>query len=250
MKLLRSFVVLFLFAFFGCGAIIINYFVFPFISLFSKQEEKRKRYCCVVHKTWKFFCSMMEKANSIKVEIKNSEKLKNLSGKIIVANHPSFIDIVLLIGAIPNTVCVAKKDLKKNIFMGNIVKSLYLINDENTDDLIKETIDILKEGYNIVVFPSGTRTLENEPLKLHKGAALMAIHSQADILPINISCDYKFLAKHQKIYDASDRPITYTITINDEIKIAEFLQGNLTSIQQRNRINEVIKEKISAVSKN
>ena len=250
MKLFRSFIVLFLFAFFGCGALIINYIVFPYISLFVKEEEKRKAYCNVIHKTWKFFCTMMQKAGAIKVELTNPEKIKNLKGKIIVANHPSYIDIVLLIGSVPNTICVAKKELKKNIFMGNIVKSLYLINDEESEKMLKNTVEILKEGYNIVIFPSGTRTQENEPLKLHKGAALMALHTHCDIVPVHISCDYKFLAKHQKVYDAGEKPVTYTITINDEIKIEDFSKENLTQIQQRNRINETIKQKISASIQN
>ena len=250
MKLFRSFIVLFLFAFFGCGALIINYIVFPYISLFVKEEEKRKAYCNVIHTTWKFFCTMMQKAGTIKVELTNPEKIKNLKGKIIVANHPSYIDIVLLIGSVPNTICVAKKELKKNIFMGNIVKSLYLINDEESEKMLKNTVEILKEGYNIVIFPSGTRTQKNEPLKLHKGAALMALHTHCDIVPVHISCDYKFLAKHQKVYDAGEKPVTYTITINDEIKIEDFSKENLTQIQQRNRINETIKQKISASIQN
>ena len=155
MKLFRSFIVLFLFAFFGCGALIINYIVFPYISLFVKEEEKRKAYCNVIHTTWKFFCTMMQKAGTIKVELTNPEKIKNLKGKIIVANHPSYIDIVLLIGSVPNTICVAKKELKKNIFMGNIVKSLYLINDEESEKMLKNTDEIHKEGYNIVIFSVG-----------------------------------------------------------------------------------------------
>ena len=78
----------------------------------------------------------------------------------------------------------------------------------------------------------------------------MALHTHCDIVPVHISCDYKFLAKHQKVYDAGEKPVTYTITINDEIKIEDFSKENLTQIQQRNRINETIKQKISASIQN
>ena len=244
LKLWRSFVVVFLFAFFGAGAILINYIVFPYISVFIKKEERRQYYCKVVHKTWKFFCDFMKKTGTIKVVLNNPEKLNNLHGEIIVANHPSFIDIVLLIGLLPDTVCIAKKEIKKNIFMGNIVKLLYLINDEDNEQLLKDASEILSQGYNIVVFPTGTRTEEGKAIKLHKGAALMALHTKADVIPVHISCDYKFLAKHQKIYDAGIKPVTYTITVNEEIRTELFNKPELTNIQIRNRINTAIKERI------
>ena len=145
----------------------------------------------------------------------------------------------------PDTVCIAKKEIKKNIFMGNIVKSLYLINDEDNEQLLKDASEILSQGYNIVIFPTGTRTEEGKAMKLHKGAALMALHTKADVIPIHINCDYRFLAKHQKVYDAGIKPVTYTITVNEEIRTEEFLnKPELTNIQIRNRINTAIKERI------
>ena len=134
--------------------------------------------------------------------------------------------------------------------MGNIVKSLYLINDEDNDKMLEESVEILNQGYNIIIFPTGTRTTDGEDLKLHKGAAVMALHTGADIIPIHISCDTKFLAKHQKFYDAGDKTPTYTITVNNEIKISDFKEQNLTQIQKRNRVNQAIKEKIKSASMN
>ena len=244
LKLWRSFVVIFLFGFFGTGAIIINYLVFPWISVFVKKERRKQNYCKVVHNTWNFFCKLMQKAGAIKIVLENPEEFSKIKGKIIVANHPSFIDIVLIIGLLPDTVCIAKKELKKNIVMGNIVKSVHLINDEDNDELLKESSEILKSGYNIVIFPTGTRTTEGENPKLHKGAALMALHTGVNIVPLHIGCDYKFLAKHQKIYDAGEKPVTYTITVNEEINVKDYTEQDLTKIQMRNRINSAIKERI------
>ncbi len=244
--LIRSLIVIFLFGFFGIGALTINYLIFPIGGLFQKKENKKLFYSNVIHKTWKFFTDMMVKTNTIKITLANEQVLKNISGKIIVANHPSFIDIVILIGLLPKTVCIAKREIKKNVFMGNIVKSLYLINDEDKQDLLKESAEILNQGFNIVIFPTGTRTQEGETLKLHKGAAMMALHTKTDIVPIFIKTDKKFLAKNQKIYEASDCEIEYKITVNETIKIEDFAKQDLTEIQLRNRINADIKEKISS----
>ena len=78
----------------------------------------------------------------------------------------------------------------------------------------------------------------------------MALHSGANLIPIHISCDTKFLAKHQKFYDAGEKTPTYTITVNNEIKISDFEEQKLSQIQKRNRVNQAIKEKIKSVSMN
>ena len=249
-KIVRSFVVLFLFGFFGCGALIINYIIFPCAAVFVKKSGRKAFYCNVVHKTWGFFNALMEKSGAIKIETENPESLKNIRGKIIVANHPSFIDIVLLIGIIPDTICIAKKELKKNIFMGNIVKSLFLINDENQESMLKESAHLLSKGYNLIIFPTGTRTVDGKTLKLHKGAAMLAIHTKTDIIPVCINCSRKFLAKNQKIYDAGEETVVYKISVNGEIKIEDFSKRDLTEIQLRNRVNSAIKNKISTQLKN
>ena len=245
-RFIRSFVVLFLFFFFGVGASVINFFIFPLASVLIKEEKCKAFYCNVIHKTWKFFNNLMQKTGSIKILIENPDKLQNISGKIIVANHPSFIDIVILIGLMPETICIAKKELKKNFFMGNIVKSLFLINDENQEIMIKESNELLNKGYNLIIFPTGTRTVEGEKLKLHKGAAMLAIHTKTDIIPIHIHCDYKFLAKNLKIYDAGEKEVVFSISVKEKIKIEDFAQPDLTEIQLRNRVNKEIKEKISS----
>lgn len=247
-KIYRSFIVIFLFGFFGCGALILNFIIFPYISLFEKKENKRKVYCNIVHKSWKFFCDMIEKFGIIKINFENIEELKKLKSKIIVANHPSFIDIVILVGYLPNTICVAKKELRKNFFMGNIVKSLFLINDEDKDNLIKETTKLLNENFNIIVFPTGTRTETNKESKLYKGAATIALHTQTEIIPVFINCDSKFLAKNQCFCDAGENTVNYYFHINPTIKTIDYIKENLTNIQIRNRINSAIKENITKLT--
>lgn len=244
--LFRSLVVLSLFVFFGCGALIINFIIFPLGNIFVKKENRRKCFCTIIHKTWRFFNVLMQNSGSIRVEIQSLCDIEKIKGRILVANHPSFIDIVLLIGILPNTVCIAKKELRRNFFMGNIVKSLYLINDEDNEKLLKDAAELLGDGYNIIIFPTGTRTSEGEKLKLHKGAAMMAIHTKTDLLPIHIKCDSKFLAKNQRVYEAGEKIINFKITFHDEIKIENFTKQELTDIQLRNRVNNSIKEKISS----
>ena len=181
----------------------------------------------------------------IRINFQNKDRLKDIKGKIIVANHPTYIDILILIANMKNTLCVAKKELKKNFFMANIVKTAYIVNDENNLEFINEAKNALDSRFNIIIFPTGTRTEENKELKLHKGASNLAVQCNKDIIPVYINCSRKFLAKGQKVYDAGQDIIDFDITINETIKIEEINGLNLTEIQKRNRINEIIKKRIT-----
>lgn len=246
MKYLRSFVVLFSFCFFGVGALILGFVVIPVLSLFIKKESRRAVFCDIVHNLWAFFTDFMQKTGSIKFNVEEETKkiLKNTKGAVIVANHPSYIDIVLLIGLIPNSLCIVKKEVKKNPVMSNIVKSVYLINDEDNEVLKKEAARALAEGFNVIIFPTGTRTLDGEDMKLHKGAAAIAMYANAPIVPLHLSCDYKFLAKHQKILDAGTKPVNYYLKLNETINIDDYRQPDIDDTKLRRRINAVIKDRI------
>ena len=54
-KILRSFLVLFLFTFFGSGALILNFIIFPFINFFISEEKRIYISSNIIHSSWKFF---------------------------------------------------------------------------------------------------------------------------------------------------------------------------------------------------
>ncbi len=246
MKFYRSIIVLLEMIIFAIGALVIGLIIIPGSSLFFKGIEK-KRYCAnIIHKSWKFFTVIMQKSGSISVEI--SEDFSDIKGKIIVANHPSLIDIVLLIGLIPNSLCFAKKALLKNPVMHNIVKTLYIINDISPEELKTQSSEALKNGFNIVIFPSGTRTRQGEDFQIHKGAAQIAIDTKTDIVPVNIELDYPLLIKNHFPLDAGIKPVICSITRKPDIKISEFAIEDITEIKLRKRLSEKIKASIISKS--
>ena len=239
MRIIRGLFVLLEMTIFALGALFIGCVLFPLLSLFYKGKERRKKFASVIKKSWKFFTKIMEKTRVINVNVFG--EISNIKGKVVVASHPSLIDIVLLIGLMPDSLCLAKKELLKNPVMRNIVKSLYIINDVDYEVFKKSAVDALNDGYNIIIFPTGTRTLPNEEIKIHKGAAQISIASGVDIVPIKIETDYTFLIKNHFPLDAGEKTVNYKLTVIPEIKLSDFETG-LTEIKLRKQICERIKE--------
>jgi 1-acyl-sn-glycerol-3-phosphate acyltransferase len=115
----------------------------------------------------------------------------NLSGEnfkkpaVIVANHSSFIDIIMMMGLTPKTIMVTNHWVYHNPIFGAIVRYLdfQTIEDgyENMLDTFRKKVE---EGYSITVFPEGTRTKDGEITRFHKGAFYLADKLNLDIIPV------------------------------------------------------------------
>ena len=126
MRKIRSLFVTFCFFVFGVGSILFNFLLFPFI------KENKELCSDIIHKSWRFFTNLFVVLGLIKLDIKRLNKIEN---KVIVCTHPSFIDIVILIGLIPRTTCFAKKELAHNPILKNLVNSIFITNEVELDEL-------------------------------------------------------------------------------------------------------------------
>lgn len=243
MKFWRAFLVFLEIGLFGIGALTIGGIIFPVLSLFIKEDKRREYFSGIIHSSWKFFIWVIESTKVVKVNTNGD--LSKIKGKIVVASHPSLIDIILLIGQMPKSLCLAKKELLKNPVMRNIVKSLYIINDIEPEVFQKNALEALNDGYNIVIFPTGTRTLPGEDTKIHKGAAQLAIISGVNIVPINIKTDVPFLIKNHTPLDAGEKTVNYYLNILPEISPKDYNINTIGEIKARNHISAKIKECIN-----
>ncbi len=235
-KFLRGVLVVILFAVFGICSLFLGTVILPVGRIFIKEQKRRESFSRLIHKLWYFYTHLFVWLGLIRIELNNVEQVR---GKIIVATHPTFIDIMILIGLYDNSLCLAKKELLNNIFLKNIIKNVYIPNNVELDEFKKISKEVLDDGYNIIIFPTGTRTIEGEDIKIHKGAAALQIDSGADIIPVIIKCDYPFLQKGKPIYYASDRLITYKINQLEPIKLSDFDEDS--EIKLRKAISEKIK---------
>ncbi len=225
MIVIRSILTIFCFFVFGLGGFLLGIFFTLYSFIF--RGDNREFFCKIVHYSWRIFVRLMECLRLIKVDksqIKNTEKVE---GTIIVSNHPSLIDIVILISFFPKTLCVVKGDLGHNFFIRKIVKSLYITNNENAEEFLKDTNKALNQGFNIVIFPEGTRTSYKKSPRLQRGFSQVAIRSNASILPIKITNNPKILGKNQRWFLAGSKVCEYKFEPKSFIYPRDFLDKSL-----------------------
>lgn len=104
---------------------------------------------------------------------------------IMVANHQSHLDLMALLMLTPKMIVVTNKWAWNNPFYGILIRYADFCPVDNvlTDDLsrIEAMID---DGYSVLVFPEGTRTLDGSIGRFHRGAFYLAEKYGLDILPV------------------------------------------------------------------
>ena len=119
-RFIRGFLVVMVFTIFGIGSLLLSFLFLPIGGIFLQGEKKREKFSHIIHKLWHIYTQFFVVLNLIKIE---KHGVKQVKGKIIVATHPTFIDILILIGIYDNSLCIAKKELLNNIFLKNIIKN-------------------------------------------------------------------------------------------------------------------------------
>lgn len=233
MKKFRSTMVFISFFVFGLGAALLNFFVFPFI-------KNNKTLCSdIIHYAWKFFVYFMMILGLFKLDIKNLSKIEN---KVIVATHPSFIDIVILIALIPHSTCFVKKELAYNPILKNLVNSIFITNEVELEELKSESKKMLDLGFNVIIFPSGIRHRRNEFPKIKKGASLIALNANKNIVPIRFFSNDDFMFINQPFYEVGEKRVTFEIEQMPEINVQDFISAS--EIVSKKKITQQIEKSL------
>ncbi len=237
------------FSVFGIGGFLLWVLIFPLLNIVSgKATQKRQRAQRCVHYSFYFFIGLMHRIGIMTYEIKGVEKL-NRPGQLIIANHPTLIDIVFLISRIPEANCIVKDGLWRNPFMkGPIINAGYISNGD-PENMIKQCVKRLKSGGTLIVFPEGTRTVPGRAYKFQRGAAAIALRAEAIVTPVTINCYPSTLTKAEKWYQIPERRFHLVMRVGDDIALNDFLAMEPATIAVR-RFNRHLQDYFSQQRKN
>jgi len=211
---------------FGVGSVLLGVLVFPLLNTVVRAPERRVPLARgVIRATFRFLVWMMRTTRVISVEVHGIERLRG-GGRLILANHPTLIDVVLLMALVEQGDCVVKGALNRNIVTRGPVRAAgFVFNDDGGEELVADCLRSVRAGNSLIIFPEGTRSSRTEPMKLQRGAARVAVHGALDITPVRIRCTPATLAKGEKWYQVPARRAHIRIVVGDAIAISPFISG-------------------------
>lgn len=156
-----------------------------------------------------------------KVDVKNKHLLPDDEGYIVTCTHRGWLEIVILGICVPKPIhFMAKKELFENKFIGYFLHKInaFPVDRENpSPSSIKKPVKLLRSGEVVGIFPSGTRTAEDVPLK--RGAVTISNLSKASIVPALYvgPRTLKELRRMKKVTIIFGEPIYVKVTSKEEL---------------------------------
>lgn len=237
----RLFIQILSFLLFGLGAILLRALVLPLIAVTSRDSmTRRTRVRRVLSLAMRAFVAFMSGTRGMSYEFIGAERLGR-PGQLIVANHPSLLDVVFLLAFTPSAGCVVKHGMLRNFFTRGPAKLAGYISNDPTHEMIEGASAALAEGQCLIMFPEGTRTTPGQPFKFHRGAANVAVRAAAVVTPVYVSCDPPALSKSDSWGRVTPSRVRFTFRVGADIELEAYRSMRSVPLACR-ALNERLRE--------
>jgi len=191
----RSFLMAVLsFIYFGVGAFLVSVLSVLLIPILPFRKEKKM---LAFHKVVASLMSSVLASNPF-VEKKQLNFPDEIWEKpsILIANHTSFLDILSLGKLHPKMIFLVNDWVYNSPVFGKAVRLAGFFPVSNgIDDGVEHLQQKVDEGYSLIAFPEGSRSVNNKMKRFHKGAFYLAEKLNIPITPILIHGNSEVLPK-------------------------------------------------------
>jgi len=119
-----------------------------------------------------------------KLKVEGLENIPWKTNFIIVANHNSFLDSVLIMSAVPKKIyCIALRDIYKFQWLGWFLRLIETVPSGNSSE---KAVNILLENKNVGLFPEGGVSRDGKLKEFRRGSALLSFKTGRPIVPCAI----------------------------------------------------------------
>lgn len=126
----------------------------------------------------------------MKIEHEGLENIPKTGSYIVAPNHHTLMDPVAVSVKIPNISAYMVKDDVFKIKIANVLRIFHAFPvKRGTSDrsAIKTSLGYLERGYNLTIFPEGTRSKDGKLGAFKSGVVFVASEANADVLPVGIT---------------------------------------------------------------
>lgn len=147
------------------------------------------------------------------------ETLQRGEPAVVIANHPSLLDVIFIVASFPRLTYVAKASWFRSPFVGSMLRACDHIPGPDDDTpaagakTLERMLECLRKGRSILVFPEGSRSPRRGLLPFARGAFEAAARAAVPLVPCIVRVDPPVLRKDQAWYDVAHKIIEYEMRI-------------------------------------
>jgi len=177
----------------------------------------------------------------ISVRVLHGDRIERGRSFVVVANHESFCDILVLLANLPMQVrFLAKRSVFRVPVLGWSIAAAGFVPVDREDRsrgaaTVEAALRRLGGGRSLVIFPEETRTRTGDLLPFKRGAAHLALKSGLPILPIGLAGTLRVLPRGTLVIT----PGPVVMSIGDPIEVSG------RGIRERDAVTDAARERIA-----
>ena len=162
---------------------------------------------------YRMFWRIAAASRMLQLEADALDVLRGETGLIVVANHPSMLDALMLVAHLPRSACIMKSSLMRNPLLGPGARLARYIRNDTAYGMIQCAVRDLREGGQLVLFPEGTRTTQPPLNPFHASFAIIAKRAQVPVQAVFIDTTSPYLGKGWPLWRLPPLPIRFTVRL-------------------------------------
>lgn len=189
-----------------------NLLSLPLLVLLPRARGRRLgrlAISCVYAGFWRLAC----RSGLLQMDASALAPLAAERGLIVVANHPSLLDALMLVAQLPLAACVMKASLLRNPFLGAGARLARYIPNASAHGLVRQAVAELRDGAQLVLFPEATRSTRWPVNPFHSAAGLIAKLTPAPVQTVFIDTDSPYLGKGWPLWRLPPLPIVFSVRL-------------------------------------
>lgn len=235
------------FALFAVCSVLASAVVFPVLALVATDRLRRRRWARDINRaSFRALLRFMTLAGVARFDV-DREGLARLGtgGGLVVANHPTFLDVVVLLAYIGQANCVVKRSLWRNPLLAGPMRVAGYIPNVDPEQLLRDCAEVLERKETLIVFPEATRSVPGQPLHLQRGAANIALAADAWLRIVHFRCEPVLLARGVPWYAVPERRPCLAARVGASVRARDFLQtGEHRNVAAR-RLTQALQRELS-----
>ena len=204
----------------GLGSLVWNAVAWLLLPLLGRERGRRFGRAAIAY-GYALFWRAARISGLLRMDARALDELADEPGLIVVANHPSLLDALMLVARLPRSACVMKASLARNPFLGAGARLARYIRNDSTVGMVRLAVADLQQGGQLVLFPEGTRTTQRPLNPFHSAVGLIAKRARAPVQAVFIDTDSPYLGKGWPLWRLPPLPIVFTVRLGRRFEPAD-----------------------------
>ena len=205
--------------------------LFSLLYLLLPRARHKRAARGVISRAFRFYLLILRWTCATRCDTWELDALGEDVPLIVIANHPSLLDAVILLSRLPNAACIMKAGLLNNPLFGIAARMAGYASNASASEMIASSCDVLADGAQLVVFPEGGRSREFPVSPFGSACTLLARATKTPIQTVFLDYSSPYLGKHWGLFSPPQLPLHIQARVGKRIAPGELRPSTLRELE-------------------